>query len=704
MNRPIAARAFGLLCIAMFALACPALLGAAPAVRVQQPQPQAPKPTFADLKAKFETERSLTYSQRISTINQLGALESAEAAVFLYDEAQTETDVNVCRYLYQNCGRCKHPDLLDKLIAVAKIEDTAKASLASGAMQGLGYYGELAPLDLFESTMRGTNTLLVSAAVQAMSQASPPDLEERFRKALPEVGYYAGYQIVMKLAQLKVEDLPGLVEATIDSEEWKTAPDTYIGYLIRSLGQYNLTRAGLDVAAKYADDPRQNVSSAVAGLFVKITKPTMDVIDWLIEVGLEHDKMVVRQCAVSGLMNVTEPVDALPRIEAAIVRAARSVSEKDVAEQPLLLALLDALIRMKLVDDVLERVVDLADNKDDLIAITSTSALGFVQARPIPEDVLKALGKAVKSRRRPLLQGEALVSLGRLHQEEETLEHAEKLIDSRDWHVRAAVIEALRLLRSPKGIGMLIERLDEEEGRLRSDVTRALQSLTGKDLPDDYEVWARWWRVNEDGFVCVPESHEGKNAQALAGRTGAFYGHDIRTTRLIFVIDISGSMSTVSKFIPPDFPAGTSPNRLDVAKYELKRAISAFDDNVHFNMVFFDTTFELWQPGLVKASREVVTTALTRVDALAPRGGTNIFDSLEAALGDTDVDTIFLLTDGAPGSGRFINTTDICREILQLNRIRRIAINTVGIEVAGSSEQFLQQLAEENSGTYHAVR
>ncbi len=62
-----------------------------------------------------------------------------------------------------------------------------------------------------------------------------------------------------------------------------------------------------------------------------------------------------------------------------------------------------------------------------------------------------------------------------------------------------------------------------------------------------------------------------------------------------------------------------------------------------------------------------------------------------------DVDTIFLLSDGAPGTGKYVATDDILRAVRRENQTRRIAIHCVSV---GMDSQLLRKLAEQNGGRY----
>ena len=63
---------------------------------------------------------------------------------------------------------------------------------------------------------------------------------------------------------------------------------------------------------------------------------------------------------------------------------------------------------------------------------------------------------------------------------------------------------------------------------------------------------------------------------------------------------------------------------------------------------------------------------------------------------DPDVDTIYLLSDGAPSAGKHTAPGEILREIRRKNRSRQIAINTISL---GRSD-LMKKLAEQNGGVY----
>ena len=141
---------------------------------------------------------------------------------------------------------------------------------------------------------------------------------------------------------------------------------------------------------------------------------------------------------------------------------------------------------------------------------------------------------------------------------------------------------------------------------------------------------------------------------------------------------------------------GARRNRLDVAVREVLGAVAKLDNRTRINVIFFHTTIHPWKDKLQKlgSSRKQLEKEL---ETKKPTGGTNLYDGLELALRTKDVDTIFLLSDGVPGSGKYVATPDILRAVRRENQTRRVAVHCVSI---GMESELLRRLAAENGGRY----
>jgi len=304
-------------------------------------------------------------------------------------------------------------------------------------------------------------------------------------------------------------------------------------------------------------------------------------------------------------------------------------------------------------------------------------------------------------------------------------------LKDRHWQVRALAIAVCVRSNLVEAVGPMIEALASETGRLRKDLDDALFRLTGTRLYGDVGLWQDWWLSNADAMAKKAqelekaghydkalgplEDWEGDDADADAdetkrkGATSAFYGITTLSKRLVFVIDISRSMNDAAQAKPAattgqknKYAAPKGNRKLDIAKWQLHRAIQDLPKDAAFNVVVYSESYKVWEKELVAATPRGKKKAHKFVDQINGNGTTNIGDSLDAAL-DQDADTVFLLSDGNPNRGRVSDLEKLLTQLLKRNRRARRVIHTIGIgEVEGSS--FLKDLARRTGGRYVGFR
>ena len=131
-----------------------------------------------------------------------------------------------------------------------------------------------------------------------------------------------------------------------------------------------------------------------------------------------------------------------------------------------------------------------------------------------------------------------------------------------------------------------------------------------------------------------------------------------------------------------------------------------------FNVVSFNDLVHPYASGLVVATPLEISNAQDWVRQLTPMNSTNIYEAMEQAFcfagrGSFDkyyasgVDTIFLLTDGAPtkSDGQPDSTDRVLEGIRQWNSTGRVIVHTIGVgkEI---NDTFLKKIAAENHGTF----
>ncbi|MGH7149951.1 MAG: VWA domain-containing protein, partial [Planctomycetota bacterium] len=247
---------------------------------------------------------------------------------------------------------------------------------------------------------------------------------------------------------------------------------------------------------------------------------------------------------------------------------------------------------------------------------------------------------------------------------------------------------------------------------------------------DEPKRWQDWWAVHRDSFRVAPA------VTASAGpRSGepTYFGIPVRTDRVVFVLDVSGSMAeAVDSVPPPAAPAAgrrprlsratpqvppllvAGPTKLQRAKEELLAILGRLGPEDRFNVVLFSGGVERVFDTVVPPTPENVATAAERVRGAGASGGTNLFGALEAALRIrgvavdrfyTDADTVFLLSDGAPTVGAVVDPDTLAEAISSANLGSRIALHGIYFGPSNSpAAEFMQRLSAGNYGEFRRVQ
>jgi len=306
--------------------------------------------------------------------------------------------------------------------------------------------------------------------------------------------------------------------------------------------------------------------------------------------------------------------------------------------------------------------------------------------------------------------------------------------------VQTAACLALHKVRVKAAVPVLIDLLENGKGRILEQVYPALIAVTDMQFVDDPALWRRWWARAGDSYRVPTEAEIAKrkvarkqaNAQYRPSQSEAsFMGIDTTSTRVVFIIDVSGSMQdyVVNRdgFKQRGF---TRFGKLDIVKEELLRTIRNLDTSVSFNILSFASKVRPWKNRLVQANALNRRSAAAWVRKLKPIGGdsarglasaglsgssgleegrTNTYAALLAGLGvrgaedptakvKSDLDTIFFLSDGRPSVGDLVDPDDILESITGLNRFRRVTLHTIAI--GEFQKDFMTDLARRNGGMF----
>jgi hypothetical protein len=339
-------------------------------------------------------------------------------------------------------------------------------------------------------------------------------------------------------------------------------------------------------------------------------------------------------------------------------------------------------------------------------------------------------------------------------------------LGDRTEEVLRAAVGVAKKKKSPKAVDALIEivgRLEDgrdADGLLITQVREALLEITGQQFAKAAD-WRNYWAVAKANFQ--PRVRTGGPAPDLHGTSErqrpTFFGSEIRSNRLCFVIDTSGSMEAADPIGPSGDPTpGGSRVRMERAKQQLCAVIDMLPEDCRFTIVSYSGILfqggsgitlppgtpedgalpptlggfewlKIFKPRILPATSRTKAEAKEWVSKLQANGSTFTFNALKAAFEVEGIDTIVLLSDGVPTeidrkAGSELSTEQILEEIGTLNRFRRLRIDTFGFDAGsdavpaghggsrpgragpapGGLGQFMQDLAAQNGGAYTQIQ
>lgn len=287
----------------------------------------------------------------------------------------------------------------------------------------------------------------------------------------------------------------------------------------------------------------------------------------------------------------------------------------------------------------------------------------------------------------------------------------------------ARILGARKTLHdADKVVNALIDVIDKTEKDRREpwqDVMMALIQMSGQqiDVADD---WRNWWKGAQDTFKPGQRGSKGMS-QTVLREAPKLFGKEILSKRVVFVLDVSGSMAIKDPSSesggggavePKDPGYGNIPPermRMNRLKEAMIEAIKGLPQDTRFTIVTFSSTIRTWKPKLTPASGSEKADAIDFTRGMNPSGFTWTDTALEQAFEIEDANAIYLFSDGIPQRGKaasggpdYIDRAEILEKVRQWNRVRKVKIYTFGFGEADAA--FMSQLANENGGDFTAVK
>ncbi|MFT6040898.1 MAG: HEAT repeat protein [Gammaproteobacteria bacterium] len=264
-----------------------------------------------------------------------------------------------------------------------------------------------------------------------------------------------------------------------------------------------------------------------------------------------------------------------------------------------------------------------------------------------------------------------------------------KLLADESSNVRRAAVDGMEAVATKPGVGLMIARLEvEERERVRWSLVDSLQRLSGRKYRLDVRPWKLWHEKLAEDWK--PEVKSGADHEADRGEaTVAFAGMPILSDRVCFLIDLSGSIWTkkADGILPKDVVGG-----------ELQKALDSLPEGTLFNVIPYINDPVPWQEELQKAKPKNIDAAKDFFTDCKARGAGNVYDAIQLALIDPEVDTIIILTDGAPSGGYRWNLDLMVQLLTEQNRYRAVTYDALLVGASNFLTDKWQDLAKATGG------
>lgn len=251
--------------------------------------------------------------------------------------------------------------------------------------------------------------------------------------------------------------------------------------------------------------------------------------------------------------------------------------------------------------------------------------------------------------------------------------------------VRRRVYEVLASEANREATLELIGALEaESELRLSWRLIELLQDLSGMKYGRDPRAWQRW----AEGLAPDWKPERKPTDRDYGARSAAFVGLPLLSDRISFLIDFSGSM----------WEKREGSSRKEVVDGELRRALEALPVTAEFNVQPFTNTPLRWQKKLVPAKKTNVQRALKYFEGCRESGKGNFWDAAMEAMADPRMDTIMVLTDGAPTGGYRWNLRLMKELFAHENRFRGVALDALLVDTPKSLVRYWEEMTAASGG------
>lgn len=271
---------------------------------------------------------------------------------------------------------------------------------------------------------------------------------------------------------------------------------------------------------------------------------------------------------------------------------------------------------------------------------------------------------------------------------------AERLAGDPNPRVRRTAIGELARFENRSALEVLVERLGQEpRRRLVERLVDVLQDLTGLRYRADPRPWQDVlrrlpadWRAEKPP---VPEESSA-GQRTISGLASL----PLRSDRLCLLVDFSGSLWA-------ERSEGRS--RKELLDVEIRRLLESLPSDSEFNLMPYASQPQPWSDSLVRAKPQAVRAAAREFESCTLTGRGNFWDAALLAMDDPRVDTLVVVTDGAPTGGAHWNLDLMFELLVWESRWRPVAVDAVLVDASPRLRKHWASLAERTGGTCTSV-
>ena len=325
-------------------------------------------------------------------------------------------------------------------------------------------------------------------------------------------------------------------------------------------------------------------------------------------------------------------------------------------------------------------------------AIVALAAFGAVD-----EGSLELSGKTISRRdKSPLVRAASLLATREANTVADLVtglldgNHGVAMVSLRELHDRGDVASVKALSEALPGAGV---EAAVERPAVVAAIVASLRDASGLSHGAVRERWLRWADGLDPDWQRKKANKKGKTDDKDEGGSTTFYGLQLNSDRLVFLVDMSGSM----------WKENGDSSRKEQVEEELAKALRGLPESAMFNLIPYATDPGPWEDGLVQATERNVEKAVKWFASNTQRGKGDMWTALMPVLADPSVDTVVILSDGAPSGGDRWNL-ELWRWLLQdQNRLRGVTLHAVMFDSSGFLKRAWKEIVGDWGGAQQLI-